>query len=73
MIYMDLPRLSLVVRGRLASVRQAIVDPTAGLLHCGIHSAGIRRGRLELRQGQKVTLTSTKMYLTIINMTLSLA
>ena len=73
MIYKDLAKHSAMPRGRLASIRQAIVDPAAGLLHCGIHSAGIRRGRLELPQEQKVMLASIKMYLTIINMTLSLA
>lgn len=73
MIYKDLPRSLPAAWGRLVSVRQAIVGPTAGLLHCGIHSAGIRRGRLELPQEQKFMRTSIKMYLTIINMTLSLA
>lgn len=48
MIYKDLARLSAMPRGRLASVRQAIIGPAAGLLHCGIHSAGVRHGRLEL-------------------------
>lgn len=37
-------------RGHLASVRQAIAGPAVGLLHCGIHSAGVRHGHLELPQ-----------------------
>ncbi|MNT94328.1 hypothetical protein D3C72_2359860 [compost metagenome] len=50
MIYKDLAKHSAMPRGRLASIRQAIVDPAAGLLHCGIHSTGVRHGHLELPQ-----------------------